>query len=264
MSSAALSLKPKPPLVNKTHMPYELDEAVGTKARIGLIVLATDQATEYEFRKILNLPGVAFFEARMYNDPNITRETLAALAKDITPTASLILPGERMDVMAFCCTSGTMVIGEQRVLELIRQARPGIACTSPMTGAFAAMKALKLKSVALLTPYVQEINDMMREQIEAQGVAVPVMGSFNNPDDSVVARISPLSLKRAAVELAKSGKVDGVFVSCTSLRVAEVVEEIEAETGLPAFSSNHAMAWHCLRLAGYTDPVPGYGQLYRV
>ncbi|MDX1433889.1 MAG: Asp/Glu racemase, partial [Gammaproteobacteria bacterium] len=28
-------------------------------------------------------------------------------------------------------------------------------------------------------------------------------------------------------------------------------------------SSNHATAWHCLRLAGYEDEVPGFGKLFR-
>jgi maleate isomerase len=27
-------------------------------------------------------------------------------------------------------------------------------------------------------------------------------------------------------------------------------------------SSNHALAWHCLRLAGYDDLVPGFGRLF--
>ena len=33
--------------------------------------------------------------------------------------------------------------------------------------------------------------------------------------------------------------------------------------GKPVVSSNHATAWHCLRLAGVEDPVPGFGELFR-
>ena len=84
---------------------------------------------------------------------------------------------------------------------------------------------------------------MMRDYIEARGVAVPVMGSFDNENDSEVARIAPASLRDAAVELGRAS-VDGVFIACTSLRLAEVVEEIETISGKPALSSNHAMAWH--------------------
>jgi maleate cis-trans isomerase len=32
----------------------------------------------------------------------------------------------------------------------------------------------------------------------------------------------------------------------------------------PVTSSNHAMAWHCLRLAGVSDPVPAAGKLFEL
>jgi maleate isomerase len=91
-----------------------------------------------------------------------------------------------------------------------------------------------------------------------------VMGSFNNENDNEVACIAPESLRDAAVELAQEKSVDAVFVACTSLRLAAVVEEIEQRSGKPALSSNHAMAWHALRLATYRDPVPGFGRLFRI
>jgi maleate isomerase len=58
--------------------------------------------------------------------------------------------------------------------------------------------------------------------------------------------------------------VDAVFVSCTSVRLVDAVAEIEAECGLPVTSSNHAMAWHCLRLAGVDTKLPGLGRLFAV
>jgi maleate isomerase len=58
--------------------------------------------------------------------------------------------------------------------------------------------------------------------------------------------------------------VDAVFVSCTSIRLAETARELEAELGKPVTSSNHAMAWHALRLAGIAEPMPQWGKLYTV
>jgi maleate isomerase len=43
-----------------------------------------------------------------------------------------------------------------------------------------------------------------------------------------------------------------------------VVEEIEQELGKPVTSSNHAIIWHSLRLAGIDDKISGYGALYRL
>jgi maleate isomerase len=46
--------------------------------------------------------------------------------------------------------------------------------------------------------------------------------------------------------------------------VVEQVEGLEAKLGKPVTSSNHALAWHCLRLAGYTAPLKGFGRLMQV
>ena len=43
----------------------------------------------------------------------------------------------------------------------------------------------------------------------------------------------------------------------------DALEAIEQKTGKPAISSNQAMLWHCLRMAGIADKVDGYGRLFR-
>jgi len=173
-------------------------------------------------------------------------------------------PGIKLDVVAYGCTSGTVVIGEEKVFARIREARPGVACTTPITAGIAGLQKLGATRIALLTPYVDEVNRMFRGFIEERGIAVPVMGSFNHGNDNEVARISQGSIKDAVRALAREPGVDGVFVSCTSLRVADIAEELEAELGKPVTSSNHALAWHCLRLAGVNDSLPGLGRLFRV
>src|SRR5215469_8063585 len=150
------------PLINKASLAHTLDAGLGARLRIGLIELATDQTSEHEFRRLLQLPGVDFYVARIWNDATITPESLAEMARDIQSCARLILPGLRLDVMGFTCTSGAMVIGEDKVFSLMRAVRPALPCTSPITAALAGITALGLKRIALLTPYVQSINDMMR------------------------------------------------------------------------------------------------------
>jgi maleate isomerase len=156
-----------------------------------------------------------------------------------------------------------MVIGDDTVAARIREARPGIACTTPLAAAVAGLKALGARRVALLTPYVDRLNRMMRDDIESRGLAVTVMGSFNHENDNEVARIDASSVERAVLELGAHPSVDAVFVSCTSLRVVASIEALERQLGKPVTSSNHALAWHSLRLAGYTAPVAGCGRLMR-
>jgi maleate isomerase len=249
-------------IINRQQLPHRLDGGIAGRAAIGVIVLATDQTLEHEFRRLLDVPGVAFYESRIVNDAAITPATLAAMEARLTQATDVILPGLPLDVVAFGCTSAAMVIGEEQVFARIREARPGIACTTPITAAFAAFEALGARRLALLTPYRDDINRFMRDYIEARGFRVPVMGSFNEEDDRKAARIDLASIRDAAIDLGRADTVDAVFVSCTSLRLIEAVTEIEAALRKPVTSSNHAMAWHCLRLAGIEESRTGFGTLF--
>ncbi|MEX3934240.1 Asp/Glu racemase [Paraburkholderia phymatum] len=245
-----------------TKLDFALDDGIASRAAIGLIVLATDHTIEHEWRQLLRQDGVAFYESRLQNSPDITPARLAEIESCIAPAVELLLPGERLDVVAFGCTSASMVIGEEPVFARIREARPRIACTTPITAAVAALDALQVRRVALLTPYIRSINDFMRDYIEARGVAVTRIASFEHADDNEVARIDAASLCAGIEQLACHSDVDAVFVSCTSLRVAALIPELEAPTGKPVISSNFAMAWHALRLAGVCDSEPQFGQLF--
>ena len=123
-------------------------------------------------------------------------------------------------------------------------------------------KALGAKRIAVLTPYRAEVNQIVADYITARGFEVPVFGSFNEGNDRIVAAITPASVKAGIRRILTAGEVDAVFVSCTSVRLAEVAAAIEAEVGLPVTSSNHAMAWHALRLAGIQDGLPQFGKLF--
>lgn len=252
------------PRLNLRHLPFSLDSGIAHRAALGLIVLATDNTIEHEWRAMLRLDGVGFYESRLMNAATIAPDTLRTMEKDITEAAALIRPGGRIDSMAFACTSGALVIGDDVVADRVHAARPDIPCTSPMEATIAGLKALGTRRIALLTPYIDEINEMMRAHLLANDIGVPVVGSFNHENDNEVARIDAASIEAAVLRLGQAEDVDGVFVSCTSLRLVEQVERLEARLHKPVTSSNHALAWRCLRLAGCRDVVPGFGRLMRV
>ena len=114
----------------------------------------------------------------------------------------------------------------------------------------------------MLTPYRRDVNEQVRAYITRHGYEVPVFGSFNEEMDPVVATIDEDSLVSAIDTIRAGHEIDAVFVSCTSVRLADAVAGIEERTGLPVTSSNHAMAWHCLRLAGIGDRVADRGRLF--
>ena len=128
--------------------------------------------------------------------------------------------------------------------------------------ALAAFKAFGARRIGVLTPYAPAVNEVVRRYLDGRGVEVAAFGTFNKLDDREAARMSPDSIGRGITALSKSAELDAVFVSCTSLRLSERIEEIERAAGIPVTSSDHALAWHCLRLAGVDDVIAGAGRLF--
>ena len=243
-------------------LPYNLNDGIGHAAKIGMVVLASDYTIDYEFRQVFTDDSIGIYQTRVQNSPEITPQTLAAMENKIPAALETILPGESLDVVAYGCTSATTVLGEQTIFNRIAEVQPDAKPTTPITAAFAAFRACSAKRVAVLTPYRSDVNKVLRQYIIEAGFEVPVFGSFNQPLDPLVARIDLPSLTQSIRQLVALESVDLVFVSCTSIRMLEAVRSIEADIGLPVTTSNHAMAWHCLRLAGSDQKLSRFGSLF--
>ena len=244
------------------HLPFETSQIIGSRARIGLVVLATDYTIEHEMRMLVNLPGVDIYHARIANSPNISPDSLRAMEPLITATAELILPGDTLDVLAYACTSASIVLGTSTVAKNLNAAKPEAKTTNPAFAAFEAFAALGAKRIAVLTPYSKNVNALVQNSLEDVGFDVPVFGSFNEPHDPTVAAIDSQSLKTGIARITEGQDVDAIFISCTSVRIVADVAAIETELDIPVTSSNHALAWHCLRLAGIDDKQPELGRLF--
>ncbi|MEL7272537.1 MAG: Asp/Glu racemase [Pseudomonadota bacterium] len=247
------------------NLPFTTNRAIGARARIGCVVLASEYTLEHEFNAVLQRPeleGVALSCARIPNSPDINPASLTAMGPLIEQTAGLILPGDQIDALAYGCTSASTVLGPDHVNSLLRAAKPTAQPTNPVTAMVAAMGALSVKRLAVLTPYRSDVNIHIAQTLEGQGLEIATFGSFNEESDITVSAIDTDSLTNAIGLLLKEAAVEAVFVSCTSLSLFHAVATLEQKFGLPVTSSNHAMIWHCLRLAGVAEPMPDMGKLY--
>ena len=247
------------------NLPFETDAGIGSRASIGLIVLSTDYTVEYEFRRIFaEIDGVALYHSRIANENLITPENLRAMAPRIVECTRVITPDTPVDVIAYGCTSASMAIGEEGVIENIHRSKPDSKGTTPITAAFAAFDAFKARRIGVLTPYPADVNRIVSDYIKARGYEVPVFGSFNEKYDTVVSSITPDSIEKGVREIIRHADVDAIFVSCTSVRLVDACAELEGNLGIPLTSSNHAMSWHALRLAGIDDNLGQFGSLYEL
>lgn len=242
---------------------FETDAGAGARARIGLLVLESDQTMEPELHDLIGLQGVAAYHARLANDVVVTPETLARMEHELPVAAGLLPDYLGLAAIGYGCTSASTIIGEDRVAEIIARAHPGVPSTNPLTAAKAALGVLGVKRLGLVTPYSPDVTRAMQDRFNQAGIAVTVVGSFYEESDAVVGRIAPESMLHAAVEVGQSADVDGVFLSCTSLRAATVIGPAEEALRKPVTASNHALAWHLLRLAGIGDVRSDRGRLFQ-
>ena len=240
-----------------------LDSGLGSRARIGLIVLRSDQTIEFEARQIFaHLSGTALYQSRIHNEFQINPDTLMAM-KPLIPEAARLLPVPWNFVsIGFACTSAAMLIGDDPIVELVHQVHPEVAVSNPVNACVQAFKALDVKRIAVITPYSRMVNESIAAGLEARGLEIPVFVSFEEPDDNIVAKISEQSVAEGARKAAADDQVEGVFISCTSIRAVSFIADLEKEIGKPVTSSNHAILWHLIRLAGLDDPLPQFGRLY--
>jgi len=232
------------------------------KHRIGMILLSNDYATERDFINARPNDDVALFFTRVENTSECNVDTLPLMAPHIKHAAAQIIPEGRLDVMLYSCTSGTVVMGYDKICELIHASRPGIPVVTPITASLAALDQFNAQTLAVLTPYVDDVNGAIAAHLESQGKDICAFTSFGIEDNEVMANLPPEAILRAAIE-ADRPEADALFISCTAIRAVDVVDQIEQAIGKPVVTANQAMIWQALRWSGCHQPVAGYGQLLR-
>ena len=234
-------------------------EHLAPAGRIGVIALATDFNIEQDLRRLYP-QGVEIFTTRVRNFNPLTIDNLRSMAPGISAAADAILPGTSLDAIIYACTSGTVAIGSDRISELVHQSRPGVAVTNPVTAALAAFERLGAKSISILTPYTEAVNQEVAALFQNRGYQVLNIAGFGFEDDTAMTFIASQDIADAAIKVCDP-QADLLFVSCTALRTSLVIEQIERRLGKPVVSSNQALAWHSLQLMKYASPVQGFGAL---
>ncbi len=243
---------------------FTTDAGFGTRATLGLIVLQTDETIEPELAAIMAMDGVVLYHNRIPMAPQVNAQTLTAMEAQLPESVKLFPPAATFDVIGYGCTSASTLIGPEGIARAIQSVRPGATVCNPISAVMAACTALHARRIGFITPYVADVSAAMRKLLEDQGFEISAFGSFEEDLDSVVARISPASSLEAIKWVSDQAECDVIFVSCTSMRIAGLVEAAEQATGKPVISSNLALGWHMLRMAGIDDVRPGLGRLFQL
>ncbi len=72
-----------------------------------MIALASGMSGEENMHRLLPRDVILLPTTRVANKNSIAMTTLAEMERDMVCAAATILPEERLDVVIYCCTSGT-------------------------------------------------------------------------------------------------------------------------------------------------------------
>jgi len=233
-----------------------------TNPKIGLLALSTDLTIEKDFNSICHKLPLDIFVNRIHNENPLTTENLLKMYEQIESITEKILPGEKINTVAYACTSGTIAIGEDKVKKKIQSAKPDCYVTTPITSAIKAFNKMNVKRISVFTPYPESVNKTISEYLIKKNIDVMSFSTFNLDLDVDFARVDPKYLAETLTKL-NMNDADALFVSCTALPALEILDEVEKKINKPVFSSNQTLIWDTIRSTGYKNSIVGYGKLLR-
>ena len=230
--------------------------------RIGLITLASDFRIEKDFNNLIYGKDIDLFCNRIKCYNPLTNETLKKMADDITDVTKEILPDQKLDCVAYGCTSGSIAAGYDSIFEKVNKAKPNTKVSTPITAAIKGMKKLGIKNLSIFTPYTSEINDSVADFFNKENFKINDMNYFDIASDLDIGKVDSNHLFSVLkkIDLSKS---DALFVSCTALPVLSLIDDLEKELNKPVISSNQALIWDCLELINSNNNIEGFGRLFK-
>jgi maleate cis-trans isomerase len=153
-----------------------------------------------------------------------------------------------VDIVVYGCTAAGFMAGPQRDAEVAAElarvsGKPVVTTASAMT---AVLERIGAKRIALITPYLEPVNERLRAFIEEGGMRVAVLSSFHAQTVDELAAITSAQIVARAREVMRPG-IDAVFIACSQLPTRAIVLDLERELGIPVWSSIRASAWEAQR-----------------
>jgi len=231
--------------------------------KIGLIALASDYMIEKDFIKIIKDKKVDFFVNRIECFNPLTKENLIKMSEKVTEVTKDILPNEKIDCVAYGCTSGTIAAGFDAIQKKIKNAKPEAIVVTPSTASIKALKRLNIKKIAIFTPYSKKLNDEVLDFFKNENFEIKANSYFNIESDIDIGKVDPNYLYEVLSKMDLNG-AEALFVSCTALPALSIIDKLEKKLNITVLSSNQTLIWDTLNSIKNKETTKGFGKIFEV
>jgi maleate isomerase len=241
----------------------------GTPYRIGLIVPSSNTTIETEVPAMLARRSERFtFHSSRAVLHNVDPESLDRMVQASDRCASE-LADARIDAVAYACLiaimargSGAHEQGEARIAEVLAEnGAPDAVVTSSAGALVRGIEALGARKVAIVTPYMPPLTQLVADYLEAYGVTVTASTSMSVSDNIAVGALDASKLPQIARDLDTSDADAVILSACVQMPSLPAIEQVEQELGLPVLSAATATVYELLTRLGLDPAVPGAGAL---
>ena len=229
--------------------------------RIGLIALGSDFRIEKDFINVIYGRDIDLYVNRIHCYNPLTNETLAKMADDITDVTKDILPDQKIDCVAYGCTSGTIAAGYDVIEKNVKLAKPEAKVTTPITSAIKALKAFDINKISVFTPYTKRINDSVINYFNKKNITVNGLTYFDIESDLDIGKVDEAHLFEILSKIDLSDS-DALFISCTALPALSIINKLEKKLNKIVLSSNQTLIWDTLNEVNYKEKIEGFGKLF--
>jgi maleate isomerase len=228
----------------------------GLRAKLGMMLPSSNTIAEPQIAAMLPA-GVSLHTTRLRLRSGT--EALGMLEK--LEDAAQLMADAAVDRLIFHCTAVSMHSPEipGQITQRVRAITP-TPLTITSEAILEALSTLQASKIVLMTPYDQATNDREVRFLEHNNVTVLREKGLGIDGGVEMAAVEPEQWFRETVAL-RDPAADAYFISCTTVRSADVIEALEDALGKPVLTSNQAMLWSALRASGIDDRIDGFGRL---
>lgn len=240
--------------------------------RIGQIVPSSNVTMETEIPAMLRareeiLPERFTFHSSRMRMKTVSKEELAAMDGQSDRCAAE-LADARVDVMGYACLVAIMSMGkgyhresETRLTACVKDNDCDATIVTSAGALIQGIQALGVSKVAIVTPYMKPLTQMVVDYIEAEGIQVVDSIALEIPDNLDVAAHNPENLKRIYKDLKLQGAEAIVLSACVQMPSLSAISFVEEDSGLPVLSAAVSTTYCMLKALGLETRVPNAGAL---